>query len=228
MNKSSLFPVGRILLLLWAIAGAPSVARADAVEDFFKAIVMDQADEVRRHLQQGMNPNATEKYRGNTGLIVALLEGSMKAFDVLVNAPGINLEATAQNGNNALMIAAYKGNQAALDVLISKGGSINRPDWTALHYAAAGGNDRGVRILLEKGAEIDARSPNLTTPLMVAAYEGFDSTVRLLLDRGADVTLKNEVGSNAADYAKRLNRQDIIDMVNDHLKNAPRQQDMSK
>ena len=189
---------------------------------------MDQPDEVRQHLQQGMNPNATEKYRGNTGLIVALLEGSMKAFEVLVNAPGINLEATAQNGNNALMIAAYKGNQAALDVLINKGGSINRPDWTALHYAAAGGNDRIVQVLLEKGAEIDARSPNLTTPLMIAAHEGFDSTVRLLLDRGADVTLTNEVGSNAADYAKRLNRQDIIEMVNDHLKKAGKPQDESK
>lgn len=195
-------------------------AKAASIEDFFHAVTMDNAGEVRKLLQQGMNPNATDKYYGSTGLIVALQEGSMRVFHVLVNAPGIHLEAKANNGNSALMIAAYKGNMAAIDILLKKGVAINQPDWTPLHYAAAGGKNEIVQMFLDRGADINARSPNLTTPLMIAAYEGFDATVKLLIERGADVTLKNDVGLHAADYAKRLDRRDIIDYITVNLKKA--------
>jgi hypothetical protein len=98
--------------------------------------------------------------------------------------------------------------------------AINRSNWTALHYAAAAGNNEIVQTLLDRGADINARSPNLTTPLMIAAYEGYFPTVQLLLERGADVTLKNETGLNAADYAKRFDRKDIIELVDRYLKKA--------
>lgn len=223
MDNLILLRFYRLFMLLWMLAGVPSIARGDNIEDFFKAVAMDNPNEISLFLQQGMKPNVAERYRGDTGLIVALREGSMRAFDVLVNSPNIDLEATANNGNNALMMAAYKGNQTAVDILLKKGVAINRPNWTALHYAAAGGKNDIVQILLDKGADINARSPNLTTPLMIAAYEGFDLTVKLLLDRGADVTLTNEEGKNAADYAKRLDRQNIVDLVNDYLKKAQKQ-----
>lgn len=207
-------------LCILALTGACLLpkANADAVEDFFKAAEMDNVDEVRSLLRQGLNPNVTEKYRGNTGLISALLEGSMKTFQVLVNAPSVDLEATARNGDNALMIAAFKKNQAAVDTLLEKGVAINRPDWTALHYAAAGGGSKIVETLLEKGAEINARSPNKTTPLMIAAYEGHFETVKLLLDRGADATLTNELNMNAVDFTQRLGRRDIAELLTEHLK----------
>ncbi len=200
------------------------VAKADATEDFFKAAEMDNADQIRSLLQQGMSPNVTDKYRGNTGLIVALLEGSMRVFDTLVNAPGIDIEARASNSNNALMIAAYRGNEPAFDILLKKGAAINRSGWTPLHYAAAGGKNKIVQILLERGADIDARSPNHTTPVMVAAYEGHFYTVKLLLERGADVTLQNDLGMETADFTKRLNRTDISDLVNEHKKKTGIQQ----
>lgn len=218
MRKSILFFVCRLCLLLGAGAGLSTAAHADAIEDFFKAAEMDNVEEVRALLQQGLNPNVTEKYRGNTGLIAALLEGSMKTFDVLVNAPGVNLEAKARNGDTALMIAAFKKNQAAVDTLLKKGVAINRPEWTALHYAVASGSNQIVETLLEKGAEINARSPNQTTPLMIAAYEGHFATVKLLLDRGADATLSNELKMNAVDFTQRLGRQDIAELLTEHLK----------
>jgi ankyrin repeat protein len=222
MNPFGVFRFGAILALLAILGAAPVAARADALEDYFHSVVMDDADAVKRHLAQGMNPNAKQRQGGHPGLVIALLEGSMRVFDVLVNTPGIDLDAAANNGNNALMIAAFKGNRLAFDVLLQKGAAIDRPrgNWTPLHYAAAGGHNRLVEVLLDRGADINARSPNQTTPLMIAAHEGFDLTVRYLIERGADVLLVNQTGLNAADYAKHLDRQDIIDLVNQHIQVA--------
>lgn len=220
MRKFILVFVCQLCLLIGTGAILAPQASADSIEDFFRAADMDNVDEVRTLLQQGLNPNVTEKYRGNTALIAALLEGSMKTFDLLINTPGVDLEAMARNGDNALMIAAFKKNQAAVNTLLKKGVAINRPDWTALHYAAASGSNEIVETLLQKGAEIDARSPNQTTPLMIAVYEGHFPTVKLLLDRGADATLTNELNMAAADFTQRLGRRDIAELLMEHLKKA--------
>lgn len=221
----TLFRKFRHSILLGALVCAclPVSARADAVEDFFKAAEMDNAGDVRDFLRKGGNPNIGEKYRGDTGLMVALLEGSMRVFDVLVNAPNIDLEARSRNDNTALMIAAYKKNRTAIDVLLRKGAAINRAGWTPLHYAAAAGSNDIVQVLLDKGAYIDARSPNRTTPLMIAAYEGHYSAVKLLLDRGADVLLKNDLGLNATDLTKRLGRDDIKELLSEYMAREEKQ-----
>ena len=43
------------------------------------------------------------------------------------------------------------------------------PEWTYLHFAAFNGHTKCVKILLDEGiGEIDARTPDESTPLMVA------------------------------------------------------------
>jgi len=198
----------------------PPLALAGAYDDFFKGVIFDDANLIKSLLQRGLDPNIIEAERSDTGLILALREGSMKVFDVLLNARGMDLEAKARNGDNALMIAAYKGNKLAVDGLLAKGAEVNRPGWTALHYAAAIGNNDIVALLLKKSAYIDARSPNKTTPIMMAARGGHILTVKLLLDEGADATLKNDLGLTAIDFAKQFEFQDIVDGLTYRLKKA--------
>lgn len=198
----------------------PLTASAGAFEDFFHAAKLDNAGEITALLKRGLDPNLIEPERGDTGLILALREGSMKVFDVLVNARGADIEIKARNGDTALMIAAFRGNKQAVDVLLSKGALVNRPGWTALHYAAAGGHNEIVQLLLDKYAYIDAASPNKTTPIMMAAWGGHIYTVKLLLDEGADALLKNDVGMTAIDFAKSIGRQDIAEGLTFQLKKA--------
>lgn len=213
----------RLLALLGCALVAcavPSAAAAGSFDDYFRAVKLDNARVVKNLLERGFDPNAIEPERGDTGLILALREGSMKVFDVLLRARGVDIEARARDGDNALMIASFKGNRPAVEALLAREAEVNRPGWTALHYAAASGSEDIVRLLLEHHAYIDAESPNKTTPIMMAAYGGFIWTVKLLLDEGADATLKNELGLTAIDMAARNGHKDIVEGLTYRLKKA--------
>lgn len=214
--------LGFVFAIAFALAclAMQSPAAAGAYDDFFSAVKIDNASAVASLLKRGFDPNTVEEQRGDTGLILALRENSMKVFDLLLHARDINLEAKIRNGDTALMVAAYKGNKPAVEALVNKGAQVNRPGWTALHYAAAAGNNEIVSLLLDKYAYIDAESPNKTTPLMMAARGGHILTVKLLLDEGADATLKNEQGLTAIDFAEKAEHQDIVDGLTYRLKKA--------
>lgn len=186
-------------------------AQADAYSDYFRAVVNDNAGEVSSLLQRGFDPNAIEAKRGETGLMLAIQSGSPKVIAVLLNARDINFEARAFNGNTALMLAAYKELPQVVQTLLDKGAEVNRPGWTALHYAATVGNNPIVQLLLDNSAYIDAESPNGTTPIMMAARSGHILTVKLLLDEGADATLKNQQGMTAIDFARKFEHKDIAE-----------------
>lgn len=197
-----------------------SSAWAGSYDDFFTAIKRDSPQQVEMLLQRGFDPNTVDPERGETGLILALRGDHAAIATVLMKAPGINLEAKARNGDTALMIAAIKQNKPAVEALIALDAEVNRPGWTALHYAASVGANEIVQLLLDASAYIDAESPNKTTPLMMAARGGHILTVKLLLDEGADATLKNDQGLSAIDLARKFNHVDIVDGLTYQLKRA--------
>ena len=60
--------------------------------------------------------------------------------------------------------------------------------WTALHYACLRGHRNIAGLLLDNGADIDARTYNgKQTPLIMACGNGHAATAKLLLDHGADI-----------------------------------------
>ena len=221
MNSRSRFSA---FLLLLALAFLPSVSQAgtDAkqADAYFKAAQLDDERSMKALLAAGVNPNLMKKERGETGLMIAVREDSKKVFKILLNTPGIDLNLRARNGDTALMIASYKGDAAVVKALLDKEAEPNNTGWTALHYAAAIGNDEIVQMLLDASAYIDAGSPNQTTPIMMAARAGKILTVKLLLDSGADVTLKNDLGMTAIDLAKKFDHDDIAEGLTHRLKQA--------
>lgn len=210
-----------LAVTLGALPGATFAANSAANSDeFFKLVQMNDYRRLPKLLASGMNPNVVESKRGETGLMLAIREESMNSFEVLLNARGIDLNLRARNGDTALMVASYKGNVSAVKSLLAKEAEPNTTGWTALHYAAAIGNDEIVQLLLDASAYIDAGSPNQTTPLMMAAREGKILTVKLLLDSGADARLKNDVGMNAIDFARKFDHEDIAVGLTSRLNKA--------
>lgn len=207
-------------LMLAAGTLVPGIAGAGSYEDYFRAVQIDNAQTVRKLLAQGFDPNTIEPMRGDTGMMLALREGAMEVFRVLLETPDTDIHARAFNGDTALMIASFKGNLPAVEALLARGAQVQHEGWTPLHYAATGGHDAVARLLIEKGAQLDARSPNNTTPMMMAAWSGHIYTVKLLLDAGADATLKNDHGMTAIDFARRADHQDIVEGLTWRLKRA--------
>jgi ankyrin repeat protein len=72
---------------------------------------------------------------------------------------------------------------------------------TPLMYAASSRNIEVVRLLLEKGADVNARHSGNGGALMLAAQMGNPGIVKLLVEKGADVNLRNDYGYTALMYA---------------------------
>jgi len=107
-----------------------------------------------------------------------------------------------------LVWAARTGDVAVIDRLAASGIDLNAsavtphmfvfPDidhtrWTALQHAVQKHQVDAVRVLLEWGADPDARQTGTaTTPLVIAAGDKDPTITRLLLDAGADLNLSRK------------------------------------
>ncbi|MFM8463951.1 MAG: ankyrin repeat domain-containing protein [Burkholderiaceae bacterium] len=208
MTQEPQNPGRRQLLAAVVLADADSLfqrlrqPKVDSYREWFEAVRVDDVRRVQALLARGFDPNSVEPERFDTAQILSVRLKSSKVFSALLQAPDVNLNARSLNGDTALMIAAYLPDIPRALALITRGVEINRPGWTALHYAAASGSIPIIQRLLDESAFIDAESPNKTTPLMMAARSGHAAVVKLLLEEGADPTLKNEADMLAADFAR--------------------------
>ncbi len=191
-----------------ALASALVPARAQDLADLFKAVAIDAPHLVAQALKAGVDPNVRDG-QGQLALVLALRDESLQAAEALLADPRLDVDAANAHGETALMMAAMRGQLAWLPRLQARGAQINRAGWTPLHYAASGSALGPVQWLLERGAALDARSPNGTTPLMMAARYGAIDAADWLLARGADRSLRNDRGLTAADFAAAAGRDDL-------------------
>lgn len=182
-----------------------SAASANSFVDFFRAVGLDDTRTVGRLLERGFDPNAVAE-NGQTALYLALRDGSFEVAALLLAHPQIRIDAANAVGETPLMIAALKGRTDWLTRLLQRGAALEREGWTPLHYAASGPEPAAVQMLLERGARIEALSPNKTTPLMMAARYGNTDSAELLLARGANAKARNDAGLTAADFARSAGR----------------------
>lgn len=197
-----------LLFLPLGAAAAFSTAHAGSYEDFFHGIELDRPAIVRALLVKGFDVNARSE-EGQHGLYIALRERSFDVVPLFVQHPALEVDAVNESGETLLMMAALRSQHAAMRTLMGRGAQVNRPGWTPLHYAASGGDLDAVRLLLDSGAELEARAPNGNTPLMMAAAFGFIDVADWLLARGADAAAVNRAGRSAADMALSADRHEL-------------------
>jgi hypothetical protein len=157
----------------------------------------------KQWLNAGLDPDF-EGDRIGSGMMIGAWEGNIAMMELFLRH-GADVNHRNGQGEQALMHAAWKGQTAAAQWLLDHGARVNREgtQWSALHYAVFAGHEAVARLLMEQGADIEARAPNGSTVLMMAAREGHETLARLLLERGADPDAINEQGDNALTWALR-------------------------
>ena len=138
-----------------------------------------------------------------------------------------DVNAVANNGSNAAGFA-FRGlrgdpNQMAdvLRVLVDAGIEINHQNpnngATVLHAIAWAGNEEGIRIYLENGADPNLRNLDGDTSLHAACTGWEKSAVRALVLAGADPEFKNVAGQRPIDAAPMLARSEIQEVIDEAL-----------
>lgn len=137
----------------------------------------------------------------------AAAAGQLDRLRALLDVDRESAKAWASDGFFPLALACFFGQPEAAQLLLAAGADVraaarNPMRVTALHAAAAARNTPAARLLLERGAEVDARQQAGYTTLHAAAQHGDVELVDLLLAHGADPTLRSEDGQDAADHAR--------------------------
>lgn len=164
-------------------------------------------------LDLGLSPEFLADRIG-TGLMIAAWQGNLAMMELFV-ARGADVNRTNALGEDALMHASLRGRQEAAQWLLERGAKPERGPrrWTALHYAAFSGHAELAAFLVSRGADLNARSANGSTPLMMAVYEGHEAAVRELIGLGADRSLRNDYDEGAMDWAFKHERLAIARLV---------------
>jgi ankyrin repeat protein len=89
---------------------------------------------------------------------------------------------------------------------------------TPLHFAALGDRTELARLLIEQGADVNARNRNRETALHLAAIYGYD-VAQLLIGKGADIKLRNRDGDTPLTVAEHFASGRIVGMLRDAANN---------
>ncbi|XP_033982529.1 dynein heavy chain 12, axonemal [Trematomus bernacchii] len=155
--------------------------------------------------------------KGETPLFLAVVHGVRdNATFLLQNASSPDLQNDEQDSP---LVAAILNDQYDLATLllryranVDQTGPLSR---TALHESAFLGLENFVHLLLESGADPNARDIKKKTPLALAAQNGHLNVVEALLQKGANVCCESESGPVLFDAAASGNP-DIISLLLDH------------
>ena len=136
-----------------------------------------------------MNERAPE---GMTALMYAAQVGHSDVISMLVDN-GADVSVLSDAGLTALMFSAQTGHLASAVLLVKAGSDLHvadhRTGCTALHLAGFCGHSALVRMLIEAGANPDARAPDGATPLFQAALSGHLGAVAQLVRAKANPLL---------------------------------------
>ena len=117
-----------------------------------------------------------------------------------------DLAGYSQDGFPLLGLAIFFRHPELARAMIERGADVNararnQAGVMPVHAAASARDAATMRLLLDRGAEVNARQQLGFTPLHGAAGNGDEAMVDLLLARGADAGAKSDDGKSPADVA---------------------------
>ncbi|MNL18614.1 Ankyrin repeats (3 copies) [compost metagenome] len=116
--------------------------------------------------------------------------------------------------------AARRNNvQALAKYLVAKGNPnlSTHKGYSLLMLAAYNDCDDACEMLIEGGADVNARDRSGNTILMGVSFKGYSQIAEILLKAGADPQAKNCLGFTAMGFAKTFRRHSLVKLLSSHV-----------
>jgi ankyrin repeat protein len=161
--------------------------------------------------------------RARTGVVLDVFEaaavGDVESLTRALDAAPEAILEQSGDGWTALHLAAAFGTPEAAQLLLERGAPVDAVSTNAqknqpLHAALAlGRNPETIRILLEAGADPNARQTGGYTAIFSAAAANRRDLVELLVTGGADPAILNDFGQSAAGFARERGHAELADWL---------------
>ncbi|XP_045023019.1 uncharacterized protein LOC116918833 [Daphnia magna] len=188
-----------------------------------------QLELVQLVIDNGGNPNATDKFGRSPVHSVVLLNESLAGLDILrlllANRGNVNLQDRGKKFTPVHYVSSSLRGRLPekLEILLDHGGEANtqgNDGTTPLHLAVANSGIYGpqlTRVLLKSGANVNAIDANQRTPLHEAIRNenddiGFDA-IQQLVEKGANPNARDSKGCTPIHYAVQHRRRNSVKVV---------------
>lgn len=159
---------------------------------------------VKSLIQNGANVNMKSK-NGELPLIAACQQDNDILIQILLDQ-GADI-------NEALFSAVHSDYEKVVNLLLCKGGCLRDGEKSLLTFACEQGSIKSIKILLEKGADINDVDNHKHIPICFACLKGFDQIVELLIKRGSKLNCHCKDGRTPLYSACELGFKKIVEML---------------
>ncbi|KAF4768676.1 hypothetical protein HAV15_002769 [Penicillium sp. str.  len=168
---------------------------------------------VKLLLDKGANINAQGGQYGNA-LQAASERGHQEIVKLLLDK-GVDINAQGGQYGNALQAALEGGYQGLFKLLSGIGVSASILGSNAVQTTPEAGRQKIIKLLLDKGADINVQGGYYGNPLQAASRRGYLKIVKLLLDKGANVNTQGGYYSNPLQAASEAGYLEIVKLLLD-------------
>ncbi|KAM7140376.1 ankyrin repeat and KH domain-containing protein 1 isoform 13-T13 [Molossus nigricans] len=155
---------------------------------------------------------------GISPLMLAAMNGHVPAVKLLLDM-GSDINAQIEtNRNTALTLACFQGRAEVVSLLLDRKANVEhraKTGLTPLMEAASGGYAEVGRVLLDKGADVNAPPvpSSRDTALTIAADKGHYKFCELLISRGAHIDVHNKKGNTPLWLASNGGHFDVVQLL---------------
>lgn len=240
--KSKFAPVSVLLMLAMAALPVMAQEEAKMTEEFMKAATQGDVAKVKEMLkadaalarakdQKGVSVILKATYYGKQDVVAVLLDsgielnifeaaatGQTARVRTLVKQNASLANAFTPDGFMPLGLAVFFGHPETVAALLAEGADVNAITKEAMKVtplaSAAAARQIGIaRMLIARGANVNAQAENNLTPLHEAAANGDIELATLLLEHGANINCQTRDGRTPLAFAFERNRTEMAEFL---------------